>query len=116
MISVSSLPVRARLDTLVHARAGRAVMLLYVAGTSFVLYWQLSHQLSRFAIQDIETVEGLLYFTPDGRLNLNENYHNHPQSRLVLERILEVLSPHGAVLYRNETAGWPYLGRSTSAG
>jgi heavy metal sensor kinase len=79
-----------------------AVVALYIAGTSFVLYWQLSHQLSRFAIQDVETVEGLLYFTPDGRLDLNENYHNHPQSRLVQERMLEVLSPDSTVLYRNE--------------
>jgi heavy metal sensor kinase len=78
-----------------------ARLLLSAAGTAFVLYWQLQHQLSRFAIQDVETVEGLLYFTPDGRLNLNENYHNHPQSREVLERLVEVRSPDGAVLFRN---------------
>jgi heavy metal sensor kinase len=82
-----------------------AVVLVYIAGTSFVLYWQLLHQLSRFAVQDIETVEGLLYFTPTGRLELNENYHNHPESRLVLERLLEVRAPDGSVLFRNSRLG-----------
>ncbi|MGA8598205.1 MAG: heavy metal sensor histidine kinase [Bryobacteraceae bacterium] len=109
MISSRSLPVRARL-TLWYMVVLGAVVLMYLAGTCFVLYWQLSHQLSRFAIQDVETVEGLLYFTPEGRLNLNQDYHNHPQSRQVLERLVEVRSPDGAVLYRNERLGGRSLG------
>lgn len=109
MQSIKSWPVRARL-TLWYVLVVGAVMLVYVCGTSFVLHWQLLHQLSRFAIQDIETVEGLLYFTPAGRLQLNENYHNHPQSRLILERLLEVRAAGGAVLYRNERLGKRSLG------
>jgi heavy metal sensor kinase len=109
VISIHSSPVRARL-TLWYMLVLGTVVLVYVAGTCFVLYWQLWHQLSRFAIQDVETVEGLLYFTPEGRLNLNEKYHNHPQSRQVLERLLEVRSPDGAVLYRNERLGARSLG------
>ena len=101
--------LRARL-TLWYMLVLAGVVALYVAGTSFVLFWQLSHQLSRFAVQDVETVEGLLYFTPDGRLNLNENYHNHPQSRLLLERMVEVLSIDGTVLYRNERLDGRILG------
>lgn len=109
MFSVKSWPVRARL-TLWYVLVVAAVVLLYAAGASSVLYWQLRSQLSRFAIQDIETVEGLLYFTAGGRLELNENYHNHPQSRQVLERLLEVRAPDGAVLYRNERLGSRSLG------
>jgi heavy metal sensor kinase len=104
VLSVSHWPVRTRL-TLWYVLGVGAVLLLYAAGTSFVLYWQLTNQLSRFAIQDIETVEGLLYFAPNGNLELNENYHNHPQSRQVLERLLEVLSPDGKVLFRNQRLG-----------
>lgn len=109
MFSVKSWPVRTRL-TLWYVLVVGAVVLLYVGGTSFVLYWQLVHQLSRFAIQDIETVEGLLYFTSTDRLNLNENYHNHAASKQVLERLLEVCSPDGTVLYRNERLGIRSLG------
>lgn len=109
MFSTQSWPVRVRL-TLWYVLVVGAVVLLYIGGTSFVLYWQLLHQLSRFAIQDVETVEGLLYFTPAGRLELNENYHNHPQSRLILERLLEVRAPDGTVLYRNERLGNRSLG------
>lgn len=109
MFSVKAWPVRTRL-TFWYVLVIGAVVLVYVGGTSFVLYWQLLHQLSRFAIQDIETIEGLLYFTPSGQLELNENYHNHPQSRLVLERLLEVLSPDGTVLFRNERLGTRTLG------
>jgi len=52
-------------------------------------------QLDRYAVQDIETVEGLLYFESGGRLLLHEDYHNHPESRRVVERYLEVLSAGG---------------------
>lgn len=109
MFTASSWPVRVRL-TVWYVLVVGAVLLVYVAGTSFVLYWQLQLQLSRFAIQDVETVEGLLYFTPDGRLNLNETYHNHPESRLILERLLEVRSPDGLVLFRNARLGTRSLG------
>jgi heavy metal sensor kinase len=81
------------------------LLALYVGGTAVILYWQLWNQLGRFAIEDVETVEGLLYFGPDSKVHMNEDYHNHPDSRLVLERLLEVLSPEGKVLYRNERLG-----------
>src|SRR5690349_8898140 len=115
MRKFSSLPVRARL-TVWYVCVLAAVLLLYIAGTSAVLYFQLYHQLTRFAVQDIETVEGLLYFQPDGRLTLNEDYHNHPQSRQILERFLEVVSLDGTVLYRNERLGNDYLGGAPFGG
>jgi heavy metal sensor kinase len=96
------------------------VLAIYICGACFLQYWQLSDQLRHAEIQDLETVEGLLYFAPDGRLLLHEDYHSHPQSRLLLERYMEVLSPEGEVLFRNErlrkmslgTAPWPHEGES----
>ena len=78
------------------------VLTIYISGACILQYWQLSDQLHHAEIEDIETVEGLLYFTPDGRLLLDEDYHSHPQSRLLLDRYMEVLSPDGQVLFRND--------------
>jgi len=78
------------------------VLAIYVCGACVLQYWQLSDQLHHAEIEDLETVEGLLYFTPDGRLFLHEDYHSHPESRLLLDRYMEVLSPDGQVLFRND--------------
>ena len=86
-----------------------AVLGVYICGACILQYWQLSDQLHHAEIEDLETVEGLLYFTPDSRLLLREDYHSHPQSRLLLDRYMEVLSPNGDVLFRNERLGSMYL-------
>jgi heavy metal sensor kinase len=78
------------------------VLGIYICGACVLQYWQLSDQLYDAEIEDLETVEGLLYFGADGRLLLHEDYHSHPQSRLLLDRYMEVLSPDGQVLFRNE--------------
>jgi heavy metal sensor kinase len=78
------------------------VLAIYICGACVLQYWQLSDQLHHAEIEDLETVEGLLYFTPDGRLFLHEDYHSHPESRLLLDRYMEVLSPDGQVLFRND--------------
>ncbi len=44
-------------------------------------------------------MEGLLYFDAAGHLMLREDYHNHPDSKRLLERLLEVRSPNNAVIY-----------------
>jgi heavy metal sensor kinase len=86
-----------------------AVLAIYICGACILQYWQLRDQLHHAEIEDIETVEGLLYFTSDGRLLLHEDYHSHPQSRLLLDRYMEVLSPNGEVLFRNERLRGMYL-------
>jgi heavy metal sensor kinase len=78
------------------------VLAIYICGACFLQYWQLSDQLHHAEVEDVETVEGLLYFAPDGRLLLQEDYHSHPQSRLLLDRYMEVLTPNGQVLFRND--------------
>jgi heavy metal sensor kinase len=78
------------------------VLAIYICGACILQYWQLNDQLHHAEVEDVETVEGLLYFAPDGRLLLHEDYHSRPQSRLLLDRYMEVLSPDGQVLFRND--------------
>ena len=77
-------------------------MVVFTGGTAAVLFLQMRAQLAHFAVEDIETVEGLLSFTSDGQLTVRDDYHNHPESKQILERYLEVLTPDGTVLYRND--------------
>lgn len=78
-----------------------SAMLVFTAGTAIVLFFQMRAQVEHYAIEDIETVEGLISFTPDGSLTVRDDYHNHPESKRVLDYLLEVRSPEGGVLYRN---------------
>jgi len=87
-----------------------AVLGTYICGACALQYWQLSDQLRHAEIEDLETVEGLLYFTPNGSLLLHEDYHSHPQSRFLLDRYMEVLSPNGDILFRNARLHGMYLG------
>ena len=93
--------IRTRL-TLWFVSALAVVLLLYSSAASVLLLRDLRRQLVRHAIQDLETVEGLLQFTPEGRLTLKDDYHNNPESKRVLERLLEVRSTDGRVLFRND--------------
>src|SRR5579884_2126624 len=86
------------------------IMTVFTVGTGAAHFVQMRRQLSHFAIQDIETVEGLLALTPDGKVILREDYHNHPESRRVVDYYVELLAPDGVVLYRNETLGGRELG------
>src|ERR1700691_2292554 len=101
--------VRTRL-TLWYLFVLASVLVLSGSLTAAFMFFQMRSQLDHYAVQDIETVEGLLYFDAGGRLLLHEDYHNHPESKQVLERFLEVLSPEGGVLYRNARLGGQALG------
>jgi heavy metal sensor kinase len=107
--------LRARL-TLWFVSALAGLLILAWGATFAILFWQLRSQLDHFAIQEIETVEGLMFFTPQGELQMHEDYHNHPESKDVIDRFLEILSPDGAVLYRNERLGNRVLGGAPFAG
>jgi heavy metal sensor kinase len=94
-----------------------AVLLISAWGaTCSLLFWQFRTQLDHFSIQEIETVEGLFFFTPDGRLHLREDYHNHPESKDVIERFLEVRALDGTILLRNDRLGTRELGGPPFAG
>ncbi len=107
--------VRDRL-TLWYVMVFGLALCAYIFGATFLLFWQLTSQLYHAEVQDVETAEGLLYFTPDGNLAMHEEYHNHPQSRLLLDRLMEVLTPDGQVLYRNEALHGRNLGGAPFSG
>lgn len=85
-------------------------MVLFTAGTAAVLFSQMRAQISRFVVQDIENVEGLISLTPAGRLIVREDYHNHPESKNVLDYLLEIRAVNGELLFRNELLGNRSLG------
>ncbi len=101
--------IRTRL-TLWYVIVLASLLLLSWSITASFLFLQLRGQLDHYAIQDIETVEGLLYFDAGGRLDMRVDYHNHPRSKQILERYLEVLSPDGSILFRNERLAGQSLG------
>lgn len=86
------------------------IMAVFSVGTGAVLYLQMRAQTVRFAVQDVETIEGLLAFGSDGHLILRDDYHNHPESRQVVDRYVEVLAADGALLFRNDRLGSESLG------
>jgi heavy metal sensor kinase len=101
--------VRTRL-TLWYVGTLAAVLAVYLAGVSLLLLWQMERVLRRLAAEDLETVKGLLYFEPDGQVGVREDYHHHSDWKQVQERLLEVLAPDGAILYRNERLAGRSLG------
>jgi heavy metal sensor kinase len=107
--------VRTRL-TLWYVFILGVLLVASAAGASCILVWQMTAELKHHAVQDLETVEGLLYFRADGQLRLNDDYHNHPESKLVQDRFLEVLSPDGTILYRNKKLGSGTMGGSLFVG
>jgi heavy metal sensor kinase len=96
--------VRTRL-TLWYVGVLTAILALYLASVSLLLFWQMSNVLKHLAAEDLETVKGLLYFEADGRVGFREDYHHHTDWKQVQERLLEILSPDGKILYRNERLG-----------
>lgn len=103
--------VRSRL-TLWYVAILAAMLLLYAAGTSAMLFFQLRSQLDHRAMEDLETVEGLLSFGPAGDLSLRNDYHDHPYSAAMQERLMEVWSTDGRLLYRNQLLGNRALGNA----
>jgi len=107
--------VRMRL-TLWYVLFLAAFFVVFIAGASFVIVRHMGTQLKRQAVQDLETVEGLLYFNSGQQLRFNEEYHNHPESKLVQDRLLEVLSLDGTILYRNDRLGMRTIGGAPFTG
>ena len=88
----------------------------YVVGACLLQYWQLINQLYHAEVQDMETVQGLLYFTSNRQIALRDDYFNRPQSRLLLERMMEVFDDNGRVLFRNQKLDGNTLGGAPVAG
>jgi signal transduction histidine kinase len=100
-----------------HASLVLGVLLLYIGLASSLFWWNLTRQLYSDAVQNVETAEGLLSFDARGRLLLNEDYHNHPATRQVQERLVEIRDFNtGEVLFRNGRLGNRSLGGPPFAG
>ena len=101
--------IRSRL-TLWYVAIFGLLFTAYICSACFLQYWQLKQELYHAEVQDMETVQGLLYFTADGEVSLHEEYFNRPESRLLLDRLLEVLDSNGQVLFRNRKLDGNTLG------
>ncbi len=93
--------VRSRL-TLWYVGVLAGALLLYGGSTCAVLLYQFRSQLDQLAIEDLETVEGFLMRTPDGKVELESDYHDHEYPDEMHQRLLEVRGMDGTILYRNE--------------
>ncbi len=91
------------------------VLVLYIAAACILQYWQLTDQLFHAEVKDMETVEGLLYFTPDGILHLNEAYHSRNEFKLLVDRLMEVSDVNGNVLLRNDRLEGASLGAAPTS-
>jgi heavy metal sensor kinase len=80
-----------------------ALLIIYAALVFAFQYAVLTNQIVHDEIQDLETVEGLLFFDENGMLQLRQDYYSHSQSRLLVDRMMEVRDPSGTVLYRSPT-------------
>lgn len=101
--------VRTRL-TVWYMAVLAAALVIYAGISSTVLVLQLRGELDRLAIEDLETVEGFLSVAPDGSVSLRNDYHDHPYPAEVQQRLMEVWSADGRLLYRNEVLGRRALG------
>jgi signal transduction histidine kinase len=94
--------VRARL-TLWYVGVLACILAVYIIVVCIFQYTILRAQIYHDEVQDVETVEGLLYFDGQGVLRLRQDYYSHPQSHLLVDRLMEVRDLAGHVLYRSDT-------------
>lgn len=87
--------------TVWYGTAFSILLLLHIGVATVVHYRQLVAQYFHAAHEETRTIEGLMVQTPDGQISINENYFNHPEVRLSLDRLVEILSPDGRLLFRD---------------
>lgn len=92
------------------------ILVLYVAGTSTFLYFGLRQFLDDDIGEDIERTESLVQLMPDGSVQLAAAVpaQEDPDKREAL--YIEILTPDGRILYRNEKIGTQQLGSAPFAG
>jgi heavy metal sensor kinase len=101
--------IRARL-TAWYALVLAAILVVYVAAVFAFQYGLVKRQMYHDEVQDVETVEGLLFFDSTGQLQLQQNYFSHPHSHLLVDRLMEVRDLNGTVLYRSSSLDGQALG------
>jgi heavy metal sensor kinase len=86
------------------------LLLVYATAVFAFQYVVLTRQLYHDEVQDVVTVEGLLYFDQAGKLQLTQNYYSRPQSHLLIDRLMEVRDLSGNILYSSATLHGMSLG------
>jgi heavy metal sensor kinase len=86
------------------------LLIVYATVVLAFQYGVLTRQLYHDEVQDVVTVEGLLFFDQAGDLQLRQNYYSRPQSHLLVDRLMEVRDLSGRVLYRSSTLNNMSLG------
>jgi signal transduction histidine kinase len=104
--------VRARL-TLWYVGVLACILGVYMVVVCIFQYTILRAQIYHDEVQDVETVEGLLYFDEQNVLHLRQDYYSHPQSHLLVDRLMEVRDLSGNVLYRSDTLNSMSLGSAS---
>ena len=101
--------LRARL-TLWYMAVLSVILGFYVILVLAFQYVLVTRQIYHDEVQDVVTVEGLLFFDSQGTLQLRQNYFSHPRSHLLIDRLMEIRDPSGVVLYRSPTLNGMNLG------
>ena len=114
MIRVRPQHVRTRLTAWYVSVLG-GILALYVATSSIFLFLNLRRELDRSLVENIETVEGLLRFAPDGNLILSAA-HTDPGEEPDQGRLMEILTPEGSLLYHSRPLGVRTLGAAPFPG
>jgi heavy metal sensor kinase len=101
--------IRSRL-TLWYVAIFAMILAVYVLLVFVFQYQFVARQIYHDEVQDVETVEGLLYFDDSGVLKLQQSYFSHPRSHLLIDRLMEVRDLSGVVLYRTPNLNGTSLG------
>lgn len=107
--------VRTRL-TLWYLAVLACALLIYGLSTDVLLLVQLRSQVDHRAIEDLETIKGLLSFSPDGKILFRSNFQDPSYPTKMLDPLMEVLAADGTPIYRNELLGNRSLGGSLQPG
>jgi signal transduction histidine kinase len=86
------------------------LLFVYAAIVFAFQYAVLTRQMLHDEVQDVVTVEGLLYFDSNGILQLKQDYYSRPQSHLLVDRYMEALDTSGNLLYSSPTLHGMRLG------
>ena len=107
--------IRSRL-TFLYVSVLAILLILYAAIVFAFQYATLTKQIFHDEVQDVETVEGLLYFDEHNALRLRQDYYSRPQSHLLVDRLMEVRDLAGNSLYQSATLHGASLGGANQPG
>jgi signal transduction histidine kinase len=86
------------------------ILTIYIVLVFAFQYAIITRQIYHDEMQDVVTVEGLLFFDPHGALHLQQDYFSRPRSHLLIDRLMEIRDQSGPVLYRSPTLNGMALG------